>query len=468
MTDETKPKKGPLERGLSVFADVRNGEAGTALLLALGVFCLLAAYYVIKPVRDSLITGLPDGAKIKSYMGAAVAVALLGAVPAYGRFAASRPREKLLLGVGGFFVVNLLLFYGVQFIPAAQTGYGQYAFALGFFLWAGVFSMMIVAQFWAFANDLYTEEQGKRIFALIAIGQAVGSVVGSTVVSTLVREIGTREMFLISAALLGVSTAITVLVSSREAHAIERKRSEASETKDAPKVDAAKSTQGPFGLVFSNRYLLLIAFFTLVFTLVNTNGEYVKDELVKTLAEETGKAEGLTKAQIGDLRSSLFGQFYNWVNIATVILQSFVVSRIVKYVGMSRAFFIMPAIAFLDAAIIALLPLWGFVRVSKAAENAADYSLNNTLRNLLWLPTTREMKYLAKQAIDTFFVRAGDVGSTLCVFIFADWLNLGVRTFGFINLALIVIWLLLARAIVRENAKLSAQAEHRTTGKAES
>lgn len=158
--DTNTPRKGPLETALSPFADVRKGEAGTALLLALGVFCLLAAYYVIKPVRDSLITGLPNGAKIKSYMGAAVAVALLVAVPAYGRFASKRPRAKLLLGVGGFFVVNLLLFFVIQFLPWIDSGPGQYAFALGFFLWAGVFSMMIVAQFWAFANDIYTEEQG--------------------------------------------------------------------------------------------------------------------------------------------------------------------------------------------------------------------------------------------------------------------------------------------------------------------
>ena len=88
-----------------------------------------------------------------------------------------------------------------------------------------------------------------------------------------------------------------------------------------------------------------------------------------------------------------------------MLLQSFVVSRLVKYLGFRWAFMILPAIAFLDAAVIALAPVWSLVRVTKAAENATDYSLNNTLRNMLWLPTTRRMKYVAKQAVDTLFVR---------------------------------------------------------------
>src|SRR5262245_14778920 len=141
--DSPKRERSTLERALAMFAEVRGGEARTALLLALGVFFLLAAYYVIKPVRDSLITGVPGGAKYKSYMGAAIAVALLFAVPAYGRFASKVPRSKLLFGVGTFFVVNLLIFFAVRLLPGMDSGTTQLLFALGFFLWVGVFSMMI-------------------------------------------------------------------------------------------------------------------------------------------------------------------------------------------------------------------------------------------------------------------------------------------------------------------------------------
>lgn len=453
MTNPTAPKgKGPLERALSVFADVRNGEAPTALTLTLGIFFLLAAYYVLKPVRDSLITGVPNGAEYKSYMSAAIAVALLFAVPAYGRFASRLPRSKLLFGVGVFFVLNLVAFWAVSHLPAVKSGSGQLLFALGFFLWVGIFNMMIIAQFWAFANDVYNEEQGKRLFALVAIGQSVGSAVGSSTVSAFAKTLGTSSMFAIGATLLAVSTAITLWVSRREDRPVVNKPQQ---TQVPRPEDPAEAQDGPFAMVFKHRYLLLIALFTTVFTLVNTNGEYVKDVLIPELARTMGAEQGLDAAGIADLRSALFGQFYNYVNIAAVVLQSFVVSRVVKVLGLRRAFFILPAVALMDAMVMALIPVWSVMRVAKVAENAVDYSLNNTLRNMLWLPTTRRMKYIGKQAIDTFFVRAGDVTSALMVFLFARTLDLGVRTFGFINLGLVGLWLVLAIAIAREHTRIS-------------
>jgi AAA family ATP:ADP antiporter len=449
--------KGPIERALAVFADVRKGEAATALLLMLSIFFLLAAYYVLKPVRDSLITGVPNGAKYKSYMSAVIAVALLFAVPAYARFASSVARNKLLAGVGVFFVANLAGFWVLSQLPLVSDGAGQLLFALGFFLWVGIFNMMIIAQFWAFASDVYDDEQGKRLFPLIAIGQSVGSAVGSTTVSAFAKTLGTSAMFAIGAVLLALSTALTVAVSRREDHTTPAPTPSGGAAPSAPPpAPDEEAKEGPFTMVFKHRYLLLIAAFTTVFTLVNTNGEYVKDELIPALAAAEGAAQGLDKQGIADLRSALFGQFYNSVNIAGVLLQSFVVSRLVKYLGFRWAFMILPAIAFLDAAVIALAPVWSLVRVTKAAENATDYSLNNTLRNMLWLPTTRRMKYVAKQAVDTLFVRAGDVTSALMVLIFAQVLGLSVRTFGFINLALVAVWIVLALAIVRENARLVA------------
>lgn len=145
--------------------------------------------------------------------------------------------------------------------------------------------------------------------------------------------------------------------------------------------------------------------------------------------------------------------------MATVSLQALVVSRLVRVWGLERAFFVLPVIALVDALGAAAVPLLAVVFVGKVAENATDYSLNNTLRNMLWLPTTRDMKYKAKQAIDTFFVRMGDVGSALVVFALARQLELGVRAFALLNLLLCLAWLLLARRIVQGYAELSAQGE---------
>ncbi|MFO0552766.1 MAG: hypothetical protein U0271_30520 [Polyangiaceae bacterium] len=447
--EPSPPDRGPLEQVLSVFADVRRGEGPTVLLLTLGLFLLLSAYYVIKPVRDSLITGVPGGAEYKSYMGAAIAVALLFAVPAYARFAARLPRSRLLLTVTAFFVANLVAFYLAGLLPGAASGRGGLAFALGFYLWAGIFNMMVVAQYWAFANDLYTEEQGKRVFPLIGIGASVGSAVGSLLLDKLVRRYGTITMLLVAAVVLGASGAVAVLVSTRAPARA------STPTKPKSTQPAEDDSQGAFAMVRSHRYLMLLAAFSVVFTLVNTNAEYVKDVLIKAAAAAAGQEQGLSAAAVKDLRTQLFNEFYLYVNVLGAILQSFVVSRVVKFLGLRRGFFILPVVALLDATTIALLPVWGVVRFGKIAENAVDYSLNNTLRNVLWLPTTRRMKYVAKQAVDTFFVRAGDVLSAILVFVLADRLSLSVRVFAVINVVLVVGWLWLARRIVAENEALS-------------
>ena len=120
-----------------------------------------------------------------------------------------------------------------------------------------------------------------------------------------------------------------------------------------------------------------------------------------------------------------------------------------------RAFFVMPLIALLDGAAVAVVPALAVVFVGKIAENSTDYSLNNTLRQMLWLPTSREMKYKAKQAVDTFFVRMGDVASAAWVVVGASAFGLGVRGFALTNVLLVVVWLVLAVAIVREQRKLS-------------
>jgi len=443
----------PLERMLRVFADVRDGEGPTALLLTLGLFLLLMGWYVIKPVRDSLITGVPGGPEKKAYMSAAIAVALLFAVPAYAAFASRVPRNRLIVGVTTFFVINLLLFYVAGLAPWATAGSGQLWFALAFYLWAGVFNMMIVAQYWAFVNDLYSEESGKRIFPLIGIGASLGAMVGSLLLEGLIKKVGTTTVLPVAAIVLAGSGAITAIV-----HARESKR--AHERVSSPPAAAAPDQGGrsAFGLVLKNRYLLLVALFTMVFTIVNTNGEYVKDRLIKESAALLGAQRGLGPKAVTDLRTEIFGQFYLLVNVAGVVLQSFIVSRIVGLLGFGRGFFVMPAIAFADAAVMALAPVWSMVRFGKIAENAADYSLNNTMRQIIWLPTTRAQKYVGKQAVDTFFVRAGDVTTALFVFVMAGQLKLGVPAFGALSLAFIAVWLVLARAIVRENAKLSSRA----------
>lgn len=501
MTQASNRERSPLDRFLGIFTEVEAGEGPTALLLALNVFLLLTAYYFIKPVREALILAMESGAEYKSYMGGAIAIALLFAVPAYARAASQLSRNKLVVGVTLFFVSHLVGFYVLSNIEAVRPYLG-----LLFYLWVGIFNMMVVAQFWAFANDIYSEAQGKRLFPLVGVGASVGAAVGSKVAAVLIDPLGVYQMLLLAAVLLGGCAFLSQVV-----HVRESRRDQAppeprpvEDYKPAPKEDANKS-KGAFQMVLKHRYLTLIAIFSLVFTFVNTNGEYMLGKLiaadaVQTATEQVTEAEALAwlaeapenlerarayhaenaadfegqgfeaaKAAvavkvvrgdtIGKLIATSFSNFFFYVNILGVLLQMFVVSRLVKYAGFKASFFILPVIAFADAIAMIVMPALAVLRIGKTAENATDYSLNNTLRNMLWLPTTTEMKYKAKQAVDTFFVRMGDVSSALLVFVLAETLSLGVRAFAISNAVLVGVWLFAAAAIIKAQAKMKADRE---------
>ncbi len=168
-------KKSAVDRLLVLFSDVRAGEGFTALLLMINLFLLLTAYLIIKTVREALILS-EGGAVVKSYAAAAQALLLLVVVPSYGYVASRVHRIKLINGVTLFFISNLVLFY--------LLGQLQVSLGVPFFLWVGIFNLLIVAQFWSFANDLYpkNKENGffrsSRLAALSALFSARKSPVG--------------------------------------------------------------------------------------------------------------------------------------------------------------------------------------------------------------------------------------------------------------------------------------------------
>ncbi len=476
MTDEARDAETPsaLERALGVVTQVRAGEGITALLMTLNVFLLLTAYYVIKPVRKGLILAVPNGASYESYLSAAIAVALLFAVPAYARAAGRMPKNKLVVGVTLFFASHLFVFFGLSQIASIRSTLG-----LVFYVWVGIFNMMVVAQFWAFANDLYTQEQGKRLFALLGLGASVGAAVGAWITKPLKNALGNTSfgvylLLVVSAVLLGCCALLSQAAHrrARGGRPAAREESPPPISRQAKPASRDAADEGAFALVFRHRYLTLIAIFSLLFTWVNTNGEFMMSALVSQASEEAAIAAGrvgpeaIAKYKEG-FSTEVFADFFLWVNVLGVGLQTFAVSRIVRFGGLRLAFFILPFIALADATAVAALPALGVLRWGKVAENATDYSVNNTVRNMLWLPTTTEMKYKAKQAVDTFFVRMGDVASAILVLavVAGGKVALGrevpaasvVRIFALTNLALVVGWLFVARGIVRENAALSAE-----------
>jgi AAA family ATP:ADP antiporter len=432
----------PVERVLNLFTEVRRGEAASALLLALNIFLILTAYYILKPVREALILSGDGGAEIKSYVAAGQTLLLLGAVPLYAWYAGRHDRRALINRVTVFFAACLAAFYFLA-ISGAPV-------AIAFYLWVGIFNLMVPAQFWAFANDIYTPETGKRLFVIVAFGASAGAVFGSFIAGHLIEPVGIYQLLLVSAGVLLASLAFTNYIDSRE-----RRPATGGQSGQADSAPLGRS--GAFRLVLKNRYLLLIALLMLFLNWVNTTGEYILGRTVKEAAAALLAADPAAAPDEETFIGHFYADFFTVVNIAGLLLQLFVVSRVLKYLGVRAAIFILPLIALGGYLVAAFYPLLAMVRWVKTAENATDYSLQNTVRQVLFLPTTREQKYKAKQAIDTFFVRSGDVLSALLVFVGTTWFALSTRQFAMINIVLVCAWLLLAFLVGREHRRLVTQ-----------
>ncbi len=444
MTANAKARSG-LERFLGLFTDVHAGEGKTALLLSLNIFLILMAYYVLKPVREALILG-EGSAELKTYMSAVQVVVLAFVVPYYGRLVAQFQRMRLINIVTVFFLSCLFLFYVL-----AQF---KVPLAIVFFVWIGIFNLMVVAQFWSFANDVYSKDEGERLFAIVGFGASLGAVVGSRVADRLIDRIGVYELMLVGAAVLIAQLMVTNVIDRREA-ARRTSRATAPAAAAAARPAKASGTNG-FRMVFQTKYLLLMALMLMLLNWVNTTGEYilgsiVKEQAVKMIAD--GQAGGLSEGQlIGDF----YSKYFTAVNVLGLFLQLFVVSRVVKYLGIPWAVMIFPMLSLTAYNIIAFYPALMAVLAAKVAENSTDYSLNNTVRNMLFLPCTYEQKFSAKQAIDSFFVRMGDVLSAALVFVGTGIFSLPPRGFAAVNAAIVAVWLLLAWKVGRQYAQLTA------------
>jgi AAA family ATP:ADP antiporter len=192
----------------------------------------------------------------------------------------------------------------------------------------------------------------------------------------------------------------------------------------------------------------------LVFNLVNTLGGFMLNDLITKAADER-IAAGLAAA--GDRRAiiaTLSGTVLTSVNILAFLLQTFAVSRIFKYMGVRGALFILPLIALSGYTAVLFVPVLLVLQWTKIFENATDYSIQNTTRHALFLPTSREAKYNAKQAIDAFFVRTGDLLQAAVVFAGTEILSLTIRSFALVNVVLVGVWILLAVGIAREHRTL--------------
>jgi AAA family ATP:ADP antiporter len=443
-------QRGPLEKALSIFADTHPGEGVSALLLTVSVFLILLAYYLCKTAREPLI--LASGAELKSYASVGQTLLLIPATYLYGLLSQKVGRLALITIVTLLFVSNLFIFFGLS-VAGVPIG-------LAFYLWVGIFSVMIIAQFWSFAADVYTEAQGKRLFAILGIGSTGGAVAGAALAGSLIKPLGVYGMMLAAAGFLLAALGLTVVVARRERRGALARGGARAGTGTGAGEEAPLGTKGGFRLILADRYLLLVAALSFVLNCVKTNGEYILDrsllEHVKAITPAGVNAHAFSQVYIGTFKA----HYFLYVNVATVVLQVFIVSRIIKYLGVRVALFIGPVLLLAGYSATAFVPVFSLIFGLKIAENTLDYSLGNTSRQALWLLTSRDEKYQAKSVIDAAVVRAGDALSA-GVTLLGVTLHFGTVHFILVNLGLILIWTptmwLLASEHKKREARLSAE-----------
>ncbi len=453
--DSDTSKLEPLDRFLSAFTNIKANEGRTSLLLLANIFLILVAYYLIKPVREgwlavSVIEGFSK-VEVKAISAFGQTVLLLAILPTYSRIASRWSRRQLVTRSGVFFGTLLLVFWLLH--PGFLFGRVPYSGVL-FYFFVGIFNVTLVAQFWAFAADIYGEERGKRLFPLVAIGAAGGAVCGSILGERLVRLdwLGAYELIPLALIPLAASVWLARIIDERGNYG-----APTAWTTRRWEQAAAPSNDGPFKPIFSQRYLAAAAILILTFNWVLTSGDIILFGFVQEALEAQYDGSTDLTRYIETYTTAFYGDLYFWINLFGLLLQAFVVSRLMRLGGFGLLIITTPVIAITAYASMLIVPVIAVIKFMKIAEVSSNHSINNTARQMLWLPTTKSVLYQTKTAVDTLFVRLGDGLAALTVLIGTRVWQVDLKVYLVINILLGFAWLALARYVLKEHKRLSAE-----------
>lgn len=433
----------PLAWLLPVLRDASRDERRMALRMFGALFFVMAAYYMVKPLREgwiasSAIAGL-SRTEIKAYSSLVQSLLLIGAVRAYARLAARRSQRLLVAQSSLVCAATAVLFWLVQpdFLTAALPGVG-----IAFYLWVGLFGVFVVAQFWAFSTELYADAEGKRLLPLVALGASAGAAAGSWAHGALTAEgaVGAHAVPLVAA--------LALVAAARCSGA----------TRGQP-VRAARRSPGSLDLrrLVGDRFVLAAGVLALLLSWATTNGEnllfqIVQDGVARTAALDP--AHALEQSRLAT--AAFYGDFYFWTNVAAFATQLLLATRLLGRGRFTLVIFALPVLVLLASAAAALAPALAVLKWMKVAEQATDHSLNQTARQVLWLPATTEMKYESKPAVDTIFVRLGDGLAALTMLASSHCAASATHVLIVVNVVLAIAWIAAAFVMVREHGRLVA------------
>lgn len=440
MKNDTPASLSRVEKIISIFCPLQAKDGHKTCVFGLSGFFLMFSYYLIRPVREALVLS-QSSAEVRAYAVGGIALIVVFLVPAYARWLKSRTVRDAFQTVLSASIIILILF-GLAGLLGVPIG-------IPFFVWLGIFSLLVVAQFWAVATSICGVESGKRIFPAIALGLSLGALLGSRIVGPLFPLLGPYGLMIAAAAVLVVHLAIQEWILNRIC-------SGQSALAFTPKKRARTGRSYGFSLVLKNPYLLKIAILVTLLNWIDSTGDYLLANAVQVhVLSQAGTA---TLTELGAQIGAIYSDFFFWVCVLGLFIQLVAVSRVFRTGGVQVALLVMPICLVLGYAMYGIIPVFTSIYLLKILEASLDYSIQGTAKHALFLPLNPIVTCHAKMTIETFFWRFGDLVQALMIFLGLNFLNLGSHHFAAINLILAVVCISIAASIGRDFRAVSGEA----------
>ncbi len=413
-----------LKRVLERMVQVRDDEVGSLLWATAYFFFLFASYFILRPVRDT--AAVAGGVRNLPWLFTATLVAMLAVHPIHAAVVSRLPRRAFVPLVYGFFALNLVAFAAAMaLLPAGhQVWVGRV-----FYVWTSVFNLFVVSVFWSYMADVFTPEQGARLFGCIAVGGTLGGVAGSALTASLAGVLTPSHLLPISTLLLLVAIAAATRLAPA-AHAVE--------------TDAAVggSAVDGFRAVARSPYLLGICGYMLLYTVTSTFLYFQQAELVAVhLADRA-------------TRTTYFASVDLAVNLITAVVQIFATGRILRVLGVAAGLAVLPALSLVGFAALGLAPTLAMLAAFQVLRRTSNYAVSRPSREVLYTVVSRQDKYKAKHLLDTFVYRAGDQLGAWTTGALA-WIGAGIMSAGVLAIPLTAVWTALAVWLGRRQRALA-------------
>ena len=386
-------------RLLERLIDVRAAEIGALVWSWFFIFSVLFSYYILRPIRDEM--GVAAGVENLQWLFTGTLLGMIAVNPPFAALVARLTRVKFIAISYRFFMANLVLFALLLHVATAEQNVW---IGRAFFIWTSVFNLFVVSIFWALMVDVFSADQGKRLFGFIAAGATLGGIIGSSVTASLAKSVSPTYLLLGSAVLLEIAVFGVRRLSRLSDTLHQRRAAGPGETPIGGSVFAG------FAHAFNSTYLINVSIYILLFAVTSTFLYFQQAEIARQSFADRGA------------RTAFFARVDLWVNVFTLAAQLFLTGRVLRWVGVAATLAALPLISIMGFGTLAVAPTIAVLVIYQVIRRAGNFAFARPTREVLFTVVSREDKYKAKSFIDTVIYRLGDqVGA---------WSYAGLGLFG--------------------------------------